>query len=115
MRSLLRRLPGLWFGFSARVSRRAYAATGFGLAAAKYAVDVAVEWRATGTFWTPWDDLHPALSAPSPAGLGETSGLLLLLWTLPFLWIGASMTIRRALDAGLSPGWGLLFFVPVVN
>src|SRR2546429_3054376 len=30
-------------------------------------------------------------------------------------WIGVSMTLRRAADAGRSPWWGLLFFVPVVN
>jgi hypothetical protein len=36
-------------------------------------------------------------------------------WTLPFLWIGVSMSLRRALDAGLSPWIALLFFVPFVN
>src|SRR6185503_3159201 len=39
----------------------------------------------------------------------------LVLWTLPFLWIGASMTVRRAVDAGRSAWGGLLFFVPLVN
>ena len=29
--------------------------------------------------------------------------------------IGASMTTRRALNAGVSAAWGLLFFVPLVN
>jgi uncharacterized membrane protein YhaH (DUF805 family) len=37
------------------------------------------------------------------------------LTALPFIWIGASMSVRRARDAGWS-GWiGLLFFVPFVN
>jgi hypothetical protein len=34
---------------------------------------------------------------------------------LPFLWIGVSMTMRRALDAGVSPWLALLFFVPGLN
>jgi hypothetical protein len=33
-------LFSLWFGLTAPVSRRAYAATGFGLVAFKYAVEV---------------------------------------------------------------------------
>lgn len=39
----------------------------------------------------------------------------LALWTLPFLWIGVSMTLRRAEDAGRSPFLALLYFLPVVN
>jgi len=34
---------------------------------------------------------------------------------LPFLWIGVSMSMRRASDAGLSPWVALLFFVPGLN
>src|SRR6266699_4298697 len=39
----------------------------------------------------------------------------LALWTLPFLWIGFGMSVRRAADAGRSAWWALLFFVPVLN
>ena len=35
------RLISLWFGLAAPVSRRAYAASGFGLMALKYAVEAA--------------------------------------------------------------------------
>src|SRR5439155_116718 len=35
--------------------------------------------------------------------------------TLPFLWIGVAMTLRRAVDAGRSPWLALAFFVPLVN
>ena len=34
---------------------------------------------------------------------------------LPFLWIGVSMSMRRAVDAGASPWVALLFFVPGLN
>lgn len=38
-----------------------------------------------------------------------------ILLALPFLWIGLSMSVRRAVDAGLSPRLGFLFAVPGVN
>ena len=39
--SFARRLWSLWFGFSAHVDRRAYAASGFALMSLKYATDAA--------------------------------------------------------------------------
>ena len=38
-----------------------------------------------------------------------------VLWTLMFMWIGASMTHRRLQDAGKSPILTILFFVPFIN
>src|SRR3989442_11978283 len=35
-----------------------------------------------------------------------------VVWTLPFLWIGVAMTLRRVVDAGRSPWLALAFFVP---
>ncbi len=115
--SPLRRLLRLWFGFDARVDRRAYAATGFSLMALKYAVDAAALYAMAGVVWTPLDYLSPLLKTRSDL-LPQTEHSLvwqLLLWSLPFVWVGASMTLRRALDAGLPATTGLLFFVPVVN
>src|SRR5262245_5480327 len=112
-----RRLWRLWFGFSARVDARAYAASGFSLVAFKYATDAALIRAVTGTDWAPWDYLTPLFSTRARL-IGETNEWLLwplLVWTLPFVWVGASMTFRRALDAGLSPWSGLLFFVPFLN
>jgi hypothetical protein len=40
---------------------------------------------------------------------------VLYLWTIPFLWISVSMSIRRAADAGLSPWLGFVTLVPLVN
>lgn len=108
------RLLALWFGLRARVDARAYAWTGFSLMTFKYSIDASVAWALTGELWTPFDYLTPLLDAkPRPA---EDLWLLgFALWTLPFVWIGVSMTMRRSLDAGLSPWLGLLFFVPLVN
>jgi len=83
----------------------------------KYATDAALVWSITGAIWAPPDYLTPLLSTRARL-LGDTDVWvlwLLLAWTLPFVWIGASMTLRRALDAGVSPWSGLLFFIPIVN
>lgn len=111
-------LLALLFGFTAPVDRRTYALVGFTLMALKYAVDAAaIRWFA-GEVWTPLDYLSP-LRSTREGRLGAEHDLLqlaLVLWTLPFLWIGVSMTMRRAADAGRQPALGvLLFFAPILN
>ncbi len=111
----LRYLARLWFTFDLPVDRRTYLTHGAALMAFKYGVDAAVIGVTGRVFWTPLDYFSPLLvhreelfSTPLVSGL-------LLLWTLPFLWIGFSMTLRRALDAGHTPWLALLFFVPLAN
>src|SRR5436190_8812175 len=41
--------------------------------------------------------------------------LTLLAASLPFLWMGTAMTLRRLRSLGWRPFWVLLFFVPVVK
>jgi uncharacterized membrane protein YhaH (DUF805 family) len=106
-----------WFSLSEPVGRRFYAASGFGLMIFKYAVDSLVIWSATGSVWTPLGYLNPSLAARENA-VGVVPQWVfwtLLVWTLPFYWIGISMTVRRAIDAGIGAGWALLFFVAIVN
>lgn len=103
----------LWFGFRMRVTRKAFLASGIALLILKYAIEVALVFGLAGRLWTPLEFVNPlfarfnGLSLPLQAALVATS--------LPFAWIGASMTARRALDAALSPLVALMFFVPVVN
>jgi uncharacterized membrane protein YhaH (DUF805 family) len=110
------RLIPLWFGLREPVSRRAYAASGFGLMALKYVVEAEAIRRVTGRSLSPLVFLNPLLGARG-AVLSGHDWLVwaLALWTLPFLWIGVSMTLRRAEDAGRSPFLALLYFLPVVN
>lgn len=113
LRSLLR----LWFTFESRVDRRTYLVHGAGLMALKYAVDVAVVWAGSGTLWTPLDYLQPLLFFER-THLSDAAPFVapaLALWTLPFLWVGVTMTIRRLLDAGRSAWWSLFFFVPPIS
>src|SRR5438067_2073264 len=87
-----------WFGLSHRVTRRDYIAAGCILMVLKYAVEVSLFWTVTGSFLTPLDFVNPLLAArermlsPAPPWLPW----LLYLWTLPFLWVAVSMSIRRA-------------------
>ena len=106
-----------WFTFDEPVSRAAYLRHGLALMVVKYLVDAALIWRFARVPWTPWDylttgaDFQHSKLAAAPAPLLS----LLAIWTLPFLWIGLTMSIRRALDAGWSPWFALLFLVPVLN
>ena len=107
----------LWFSFREPVDRRAYVQSGAGLMLFKYAVDASVVWAFAGRWWTPLSYLNPVWTLREQVLRGTPDWLapVLVVWTLPFLWIGVSMTLRRAVDAGRSPWWCLLFFVPVVN
>lgn len=82
----------------------------------KYAVDASVVWLTAGVLWTPVDYLSPFyLDRIRFTGTVVWLDWAFVAWTLPFLWIGVSMTVRRAADARLSPWLVLLFFVPFLN
>ncbi len=106
-----------WFGFDAPVDRRTYLLNGAGLMACKYLIDAVVVGAFTGRLFTPRDYLNPVWTMRQQAlrGVPTWAVLALALWTLPFLWVGVSMSMRRALDAGRSAWLALLFFVPLVN
>ncbi|HJQ79872.1 MAG TPA: SRPBCC family protein, partial [Lacipirellulaceae bacterium] len=71
----------------------------------------------TGLVYTPLDFLHPFISARErfAQGAPEWFGLAWVFWTLPFLWIALSMSVRRSIDAGTSPWHGLWMLVPLAN
>jgi uncharacterized membrane protein YhaH (DUF805 family) len=104
-------------GVTAPVSPRLYAASGFGLLAVKYAGEAGLAYVGAGALLGPLTFLSPLLTTrvdiyqAGPDWLPWAAAM----WTLPFAWIGASMSVRRARDAGLPAFLGLLFFVPFVN
>ena len=104
----------LCFTFERRVSRRDYLLAGVTLALLKFAGDSAMVFVATGKLWAPTDYLSPVHALLSTRLVDAPPALLplLALWSLPFIWVGITMSMRRALDAGLSAWWSLLFFVP---
>ena len=83
----------------------------------KYVVELAVIVLFTGKAYTPLDFVNPLLSAREKftAEAPLWLGMAWLIWTLPFLWIALSMSVRRAAFIGISPWFGLLVLVPVVN
>lgn len=112
-------LMRLWFTFREPVGRVEYALSGLGLMALKYVVDSLIVYSFTEQLWSPWSYLAPSWGFRSAAVGGPSAQWwapsILLFWSVPFAWIGVSMTIRRARNAGL-PGWvGFFFFVPIVN
>lgn len=120
MNELVASKPGLLVtvaGVTAPVSRRTYALAGFGLMALKYAVEAAVVAFMLGSFYSPLVFLSPLMTVRA-AALGNAADVLTLpylLWNLPFAWVGVTMTVRRARDAGLPSLTGLAFFIPLVN
>jgi uncharacterized membrane protein YhaH (DUF805 family)/putative flippase GtrA len=113
----LTHLLRFWFTFDSPVSRRQYFTHGTALMVVKYLSDAAMIWALTGQRWTPLDYLTTGANfAHSKLALAPGVLLPLLgLWTLPFLWIGLTMTLRRVLDAGWSAWIALFFFVPLAN
>lgn len=105
------------FSLHGRVDRRTYLVTGLGLMIGKYIIDATVIWLAAHVVWTPWDYMVPLLSVKTALIVEIPTSLAfgLLIWTLPFVWIGVSMMMRRAVDAGRSPAWCATFFVPFLN
>src|SRR5439155_118922 len=105
------------FSLTLPVSRRFYAIWGFVLMIAKYGIDAAIVYSFTGQIWSPLDYLNPVLVMREHSLEHGPSWLLFALgaWTLPFMWIGVTMSIRRAVDAGYKGWLGFLFFIPIIN
>ena len=114
--SIWRRPPFDWFAISGPVARRPYFAVGLGLAALKYMIEFAVVYGFTGDFFSPFDFVNPWLNSKAPF-IQEAPGLgtVWLLFTVPFVWVAITMSMRRAADIGISPWVGLLVLVPLLN
>jgi uncharacterized membrane protein YhaH (DUF805 family) len=110
-------LRQLFASFDEPLKRTPYAVAGFALALLKYFGDAILISKVTLHAWMPLDYLDPfkmpLLHRIEHAPFGIS--LALMLWMVPFLWIGVVFTMRRALDAGWSPWWALVFLVPYVN
>jgi hypothetical protein len=108
----------LWFGLSQTVSRRAYAISGAALMILKYLVEALLIFQFTGKVFTPLEFLSPLMSVRTQVFSSQPSDPLLVasvLWTIPFMWVGVSMSVRRAANAGFPRMFGLLFLAPFLN
>jgi uncharacterized membrane protein YhaH (DUF805 family) len=113
----LARLAGYWWTFARPVRPRDYLRHGLALTAAKYAGDVMLVYLGADRIWTPLDYLRsvPFLLATRLDGAPSWLVPAMALWTLPFLWAGVTLTLRRSLDAGWSAWTTLAFFIPVLS
>lgn len=87
------------------------------LAAIKFNIDRVITYAWFDQFWTifDWSMLRMYLWQ-SPLQQGQWPYFLTLLAaSLPFLWMGTVLILRRLRSIGWRPFWILLFFVPVVK
>ena len=107
----------LLFGLRARVPRRPYVLWGLGLAALKFLIDTAIVYGFTGKVWSPLGYVVPSIALRNDhmGSVPQAMHLVLAAAALPFLWIGLTMSVRRAADAGVTPWVGMGFLIPIAN
>ena len=99
------------------VDRGRYLALGFALMAFKYNLERVV---AGLLFHRSWSVLAHYVHAPQldPQALHGTDARfygMMTVMTLPFIWSGVALTVRRLRSAGLPPALAVLFFAPYLN
>src|SRR5258708_1673431 len=104
---------------SRTISRSNYLVAGVALAIVKFAVDWTIATQLFDQPWKPWNYLiwpgdHVVRIFDLPVQERAFS-LEMLFVSLPFIWIGITLTVRRLRDAGLPLWLVVLFFVPVLN
>jgi uncharacterized membrane protein YhaH (DUF805 family) len=101
-----------------KVSRRRYVTVGFIGVVLKHSLDRFIAASILGYRDTLFNYWAPLGKAARLAHLSNTEArflAILLLFSIPFLWVGVAMTVRRLRDAG-QPVWlVVLFFIPVIN
>src|SRR5437899_319868 len=106
------------FGFQGRVNRATYAFVGIAGVLLKHNLDGILAYKLLRRPWGIWNYLSPLgmLNGNYPATASQKKFLVILaITTLPFIWLGIGMTLKRLRDAGLPARLVLLFFVPAIN
>ena len=110
------RLSDLW-RWDGELSRGTFLFWGVLLAAIKFNLDriIAAAWF--GQPWTifGWETWRFYLWQSPLEKAEQPYFMALLVDSLPFLWAGTVLTLRRLRSVGWKPGWVLLFFVPMVK
>src|SRR5467141_3596566 len=100
------------------IDAKTYAIAGGSAFVLKYFLDKFVAFAVFGRtwfLWSYWQPLGPGARLNAiPSDTRAFVGALLVL-SLPFIWLGVTLTVQRLRDAG-KPLWlVVLFFVPVIN
>ncbi len=100
------------------IDRKKYAVTGCTAFVLKYFLDKFVAFAVFGRWWflwSYWQPLEPNARVNTIHPDTRAFVVTLLVLALPFIWLGATLTVQRLRDAG-KPLWlVVLFFVPVIN
>jgi hypothetical protein len=113
-----------WIGFSELwrwqgvVDRRNYIVVGLIGFAIKHNIDRISAGALFGRGFTPWNYWIPPVDAIRINSLSVEDARFLVtmvVLSLPFVWVGLSMTIRRLRSAALPPWLAVFFFVPIGN
>ncbi len=110
------KLSDLW-RWDGEISRGVFLFWGVLLAAIKFNLDRFITYKWYGETWTifDWSMLRVYLWQ-SPLSASERPYFLILLAaSIPFIWTGTVLILRRLRSLGWQPFWVLLFFVPVVK
>ncbi len=99
------------------IDRGRYLIFGFTLMALKFNLERLVAGILFGRSWSVLGHYLRArvFDDARPWGNDADFYRLMLLMTLPFVWTGMAMTVRRLRDAGLPVWLSVIFFVPVLN
>jgi hypothetical protein len=110
------KISDLW-RWSGPLDRGPYLFWGVLLAAIKFNLDRVIGAVWFGQTWSIFqrETLEIYLWQSPLNGMEQPYYLTLLAVSLPFLWIGTVLTLRRLRSLGWRPFWVLLFFVPVVK
>ncbi len=105
------------FGIKEPVDRAIYCKVGFGLMLLKYVGESLLIFSFTNKLFDPFTFLIPSIALRS--SYFETAPVwlpwALVFWSLPFLWIAVTMSVRRCVDIGINPVSGVLVLIPIVN
>lgn len=104
------------FSWSGPLTRKHYFFWGIILFAIKYNWDRLLAWE-FGKKWfiTDYFILLDQISFLDLNPEDQKYYLYFLLSSLPFIWFGTTLTLKRLRDTGLSSWWVLLFFIPYLN
>ncbi len=113
----MNKLLRAWFGVREPVSRKEYLASGLLLALVVLEIELALVQAWFGQVPAPFAFLTPLFedAARILVDAPDEASWWTIALTLPFVWVGVSMSVRRALDAGLPPALGFLFPIPGVG
>jgi uncharacterized membrane protein YhaH (DUF805 family) len=107
-----------WFGLHGRVDRPTYAFLGIFGVLLKHNIDRLLAYKILHTSWGMLNYLSPLGILSGNSGLSHDQKeflFVLAMTSVPFIWLGIAMTVRRLRDAGLRVRLVLLFFLPAVN